>query len=376
MVGGGRGAFIGETHRIAARLDNRYELVAGALSSDPQRAVESGRDLRLDPVRCYTDYRGMAQAEATRKDGIDVVSVVTPNVSHHAICKSFLEAGIDVICDKPLTTTFADAQDLVATVRRTGRLLGVTYTYTGYPMVREARALIEADALGAVRIVQVEFALGWLSGPAEGDSKQAAWRTDPAQSGGSFIVGDLGTHCFHLSEFVTGRRVAALAADLHTMVPGRRLEDNAHILLHYDNGARGAMWVSAVAAGEHVGLRLRVYGEKGHIAWEQSNPDKLTFALQGEPSRTLVRGQSGLSPAAKRATRIVAGLPEGYFEAFATLYRDYADILAARQAGATPDPLALWAPMVEEGARGIAFVEAALSSHAEGGRWLDFRPEI
>ena len=376
MVGGGRGAFIGEAHRIAARLDDRYELVAGALSSDPQRAIESGRDLRLDPMRCYGDWRGMANAEATRKDGIDVVSVVTPNASHHAICKTFLEAGINVICDKPLTTTFAEAQDLLAMVRRTERLLGVTYTYTGYPMVREARALIEAGALGAVRVVQVEFALGWLSGPGEGDSKQAAWRTDPAQAGPSFIVGDLGTHCFHLSEFVTGRRTAALAADLQTMVPGRRLEDNAHILLRFDNGARGAMWVSAVAAGEQVGLRLRVYGEKGHIAWEQSDPDKLTFALQSEAARTLVRGRSGLSPAAKRATRIVAGLPEGYFEAFATLYRDYADILVARQAGAAPDPLALWAPMAEDGVRGMAFVEAALASNADGARWHSFQPEI
>jgi predicted dehydrogenase len=358
MVGGGRGAFIGETHRIAARLDDRYELVAGAFSSDPQRAIESGRDLRLDITRCYTDYRKMAEAEAARKDGIDVVSVVTPNVLHHAICKRFLAAGIDVICDKPLTTTLAEARDLMATVQRTGRLLGVTYTYTGYPMVREARALIEAGALGAVRVVQVEFALGWLSSPIESESKQAAWRTDPTQAGASFIVGDLGTHCFHLSEFVTGWRVAALAADLQTMVPGRRLEDNAHILLRYDNGARGGMWVSAVAAGEQIGLRLRVYGEKGHIAWEQSDPDKLKFALQGEASRTILRGQSGLSSAAKRATRIVAGLPEGYFEAFATLYRDYADILAARQTGEAPDPLALWAPMVEDGTRGIAFVEA------------------
>jgi predicted dehydrogenase len=376
MVGGGRGAFIGEAHRIAARLDDHYELVAGALSSDPQRAIESGRDLRLDPMRCYADWRGMAHAEAARKDGIDVVSVVTPNALHHAICKSFLEAGIDVICDKPLTTTFAEAQDLLATVRRTGRLLGVTYTYTGYPMVREARALIESGALGAVRVVQVESALGWLSGPRERDSKQAAWRTDPAQAGASFIVADLGTHCFHLSEFVTGRRTAALTADLQTMVSGRRLEDNAHILLRFDNGARGAMWVSAVAAGEQVGLRLRVYGEKGHIAWEQSDPDKLTFAIQGEGSRTLVRGQSGLSPASERATRIAAGLPEGYFEAFATLYRDYADILVARQGSAAPDPLALWAPTAEDGVRGMAFVEAALASNADGGSWRSFQPEI
>ena len=376
MVGGGRGAFIGEAHRIAARLDDHYELVAGALSSDPQRAIESGRDLRLDPMRCYADWRGMAHAEATREGGIDVVSVVTPNASHHAICKTFLEAGIDVICDKPLTTTFAEAQDLLATVRRTGRLLGVTYTYTGYPMVREARALIEAGALGAVRVVQVEFALGWLSGPLERDSKQAAWRTDPAQAGASFIVADLGTHCFHLSEFVTGRRIVELTAELQTMVPGRRLEDNAHILMRFDNGARGAMWVSAVAAGERVGLRLRVYGEEGHIAWEQSDPDKLTFALQSEAARTLLRGLSDLSPASKRATRIAAGLPEGFFEAFATLYRDYADILVARQGGAAPDPLALWAPTVEDGVRGMAFVEAALASNAEGGRWRSFKPEI
>ena len=200
------------------------------------------------------------------------------------------------------------------------------------------------------------FALGWLSGPSESDSKQAAWRTDPAQAGASFSIGDLGTHCFHLSEFVTGRRTTALAADLQTMVPGRRLEDNAHLLLRYNNGSRGAMWVSAVAAGEQVGLRLRVYGEKGHIAWEQSDPDKLTFALQGEALRKLVRGQSGLSPAAKRATRIAAGLPEGYFEAFATLYRDYADILAARQTGTVPDPLALWAPMAHDGVRADTFV--------------------
>jgi predicted dehydrogenase len=272
MVGGGRGAFIGEAHRIAARIDDRYELVAGALSSDPQRSIASGRDLRFDPVRCYGDWHGMVKAETTRKDGIEVVSVVTPNASHYAVCKSFLEAGINVICDKPLTRTFAEAEDLLATARRTGRLLGVTYTYTGYPMVREARALIEANALGAVRVVQVEFALGWLSGPGEGDSKQAAWRTDPAQAGASFIVGDLGTHCFHLGEFVTGRRTEALAADLQTMVPGRRLEDNAHILLRFDNGARGAMWVSAVAAGEQVGLRLRVYGEKGLSRGTKATP--------------------------------------------------------------------------------------------------------
>jgi predicted dehydrogenase len=367
MVGGGRGAFIGEAHRTAARIDDRYDFVAGALSLDSYKAIESGRDLRLDPMRCYTDYRGMAQAEATRPDGIQVVSVVTPNVSHHPICKTFLEAGIDVICDKPLTTTLAEAKDLRETVRRTGRFLGVAYNYSAYPLMREARALIEAGVLGAVRVVQVEFALGWLS--VEDDGKQARWRTDPAQSGPSFVTADLGTHCFHLAEFVTQRRVSALSADLATMVPGRRLEDNAQIGLRFDNGARGALWVSMVAAGEQVGLRIRVYGERGHIAWDQSEPDRMRLALQGEAARTILRGGGGLSLAAKRATRLVAGLPEGYYEAFATLYRDYADILTARRAGVAPDPLALWAPTVEDGVRGMAFVEAALRSQAGGGAW-------
>jgi predicted dehydrogenase len=370
MVGGGRGAFIGEAHRIAARIDDRYELVAGALSLDPYRAIESGRDLRLDPARCYTDYRGMAQAEATRPDGAEVVSVVTPNVSHHAVCKTFLEAGIDVICDKPLAANLAEAKDLLETVRRTGCFLGVTYNYSAYPLMREARALIETGALGAVRVVQVEFALGWLSTLAEGNSKQARWRTDPAQAGPSFVTADLGTHCFHLAEFVTQRRVEALAADLATMVPGRRLEDNAQISLRFDNGARGAMWVSMVAAGEQVGLRLRVYGERGHLAWDQSEADQMRLALQGEAVRTIVRGGSGMSAAAKRATRLVAGLPEGYYEAFATLYRDYADILTARRAGVAPDPLALLAPTVEDGVRGVAFVAAALQSGAQNGAWI------
>jgi predicted dehydrogenase len=370
MVGGGRGAFIGEAHRIAARIDDRYELVAGAFSLDPYRAIESGRDLRLDPTRCYTDYRGMAQAEATRPDGAEVVSVVTPNISHHAICKTFLEAGIDVICDKPLATTLSEAQDLRETARRTGRFLGVTYNYSAYPLMREARVVIEAGALGAVRVVQVEFALGWLSTLVEGDSKQARWRTDPAHSGPSFVTADLGTHCFHLAEFVTQRRVEALSADLATMVSGRRLEDNAQISLRFDNGARGAMWVSMVAAGEQVGLRLRVYGERGHLGWDQSEPDQMRLALQGEAVRTVVRGGSGLSAASKRASRLVAGLPEGYYEAFATLYRDYADILSARRAGVAPDALALLAPTVEDGVRGVAFVEAALQSGAGGGTWV------
>ena len=342
MVGGGRGAFIGETHRVAARLDDRYELVAGALPSDPQRAIESGHDLRLDPKRCYTDYRTMAQAEAAREDGIDVVSVVTPKTSHHAICKEFLEAGIDVICDKPLTTTFAEARNLVATVRRTRRLCSALLT-----LIQAIRWCgRRGGSLRQVRLVR--FALSKSNSRSAGYPDQArarasrAWRTDPAQSGGSFLVGDLGTRTLHLSEFVTQRRVVAVAANLQTMVPGRRLEDNAHILLRHDNGASGAMWVSAVAAGKHVGLRLRVYGEKGHLRWQQSDPDQLTVALQGQAACTLVRGQGGLSPAACRADshrgRLAGGVSRGVCDALTRLCRHPGGAAAGR---VRPIPLAL-----------------------------------
>jgi len=371
MVGGGHGAFIGAAHRIAARLDDRYLLTAGALSSNPDIARASGAELGLDPERSYDNFGDMAQIEAGRQDGIEAVTVVTPNHLHHAVCKVFLENGIDVICDKPLTTTLPDARDLLAIAQQNDRLLGVTYTYTGYPMVREARALIESGTLGAVRLVQVEFAIGWLSAPLErdGDSKQAAWRTDPAQAGPSFVVADLGTHCFHLAEFTTGAQVAAVSADLSTFVDGRRLEDNANLNLRFDNGARGQMWASMVAAGETVGLRLRVYGERGHIAWHQHRPDELHLAFNDSGKRTLVRGGPDLSEAARRATRIVAGLPEGYYEAFANLYRDYADLIESRKDGTAPDPLALWAPQAEDGVRGLVFVEAALGSASRDGAW-------
>lgn len=368
MIGGGPGSFIGPVHRTAATMTGRYRLVAGALGSTPQSSRAGGRAAGLAPERVYDDFRRMAQAEAGRPDGVEVVAVVTPNATHHAACAAFLEAGIDVICDKPLAATLAEAHDLRRRAERTGRFLGVTYNYTAYPMVREARALVEAGALGAIRLVQVEFLLGWMATSVEAESKQAAWRADPAQAGPSLVVADLGTHCLHLVEFVTRRRVATLAADLHTFVSGRRLEDQAQALLTFDNGARGHLWVSMVAAGETVGLRLRIYGEKGHLAWAQHRPDELRLALAGEGARTLVRGMGGLSPAARRASRLVAGLPEGFLEAFANLYADYAEILEARRAGRAPDPLALWAPTVEDGVRGMAFVDAALRSHTAGGQ--------
>ncbi|MBX6324364.1 MAG: Gfo/Idh/MocA family oxidoreductase, partial [Rhodospirillaceae bacterium] len=327
MVGGGLGSFIGPVHRTAAAMTGRYRLVAGALGSTAESSRAAGRAAGLAPDRVYDDVRRMAEAEAGRPDGVEVVAVVTPNVAHHPACAAFLEAGIDVICDKPLTATLAEAQDLADRVARSGRFLGVTYNYTAYPMVREARALVEAGALGPIRLVHVEFLLGWMATPVEAESRQAAWRADPARSGPSLVTADLGTHCLHLAEFVSRRRVTELCADLNTFVPGRRLEDDARALLRFDNGARGHLWVSMVAAGETVGLRLRVYGEKGHIAWEQHRPDELRLALDGEGARTLVRGMGGLSAPARRASRLVPGLPEGFLEAFANLYADYAEIL-------------------------------------------------
>jgi predicted dehydrogenase len=372
MVGGGRGSFIGATHRLAARYDDRYELVAAALSSDPALAAATAAELHLDPARSYADFTAMARAEAARPDGIEVVAIALPNHLHHPASKAFLEAGIDVICDKPLATSLAEATDLAATAERCGRFLGVTYNYSGYPMARQARALIEDGVLGQIRQIQVEFVLGWLSTPLEsqGGHKQAEWRTDPKRSGPSFVIADVGTHCLHLAEFITGCRLARLAADVATVVPGRALEDDAQILLRFDNGARGMMWVSGVAAGETAGLRIRVYGEKGHVAWNQSRPDDLTLALP-DGVRMLTRGGAGLAPAAKRATHMVAGLPEGFFDAFAVLYRDFAEIIAARRRGGVADPLTRLAPTAADGVRGCAFVQGALASRQAGGGWVE-----
>ncbi|QIG52733.1 Gfo/Idh/MocA family oxidoreductase [Nordella sp. HKS 07] len=369
MVGGGIGGFIGEAHRMAARLDGKFELVAGALSSDPERARQSAARCFIAPDRSYGDYREMAAAEAARPDGIEAVSVVTPNFSHHAITSAFLERGIAVICDKPLATSLADAQDLVARAAEAQRLLGVTYNYSGYPMIRHARGLIAEGGIGQVRQVQVEFALGWLSVPLEQEGVKQAWRTDPASAGPSGVVADIGTHAYHLLRFVTGLEVQTLAADLSTMVAGRKLEDNANILLRFKDGARGMLWASMVAAGESVGFRLRVYGETGHIAWDEAFPDQLHLRLLDGTDQTLHRGGK-LSPLAKSATRLVSGLPEGFIEAFANLYGDYAEQIIARREKRAPDPLSLLAPTGADGVDALAFVEAVLQSGRANGSWV------
>jgi predicted dehydrogenase len=371
MVGGGRGAFIGAVHRMAARLDDRYELVAGALSSDSQRARESGADLLLAPDRCYTSVAEMLAAERARPDRIDVVAIVTPNHLHYEPAKAFLEAGFHVICDKPLTTSVADADDLLAATERMRRVFAVTYNYSGYPLVRHARELAASGELGALRVVQVEYAQDWLAEPLEAESqKQAAWRTDPARSGVAGAVGDIGTHAFHLAEFVTGARITHLAADLTAQVAGRRLDDNAHMLLKLANGARGALWASQVAVGNENGLRLRVYGEKAGLEWSQEAPNCLRFTRFGAPPEHITRGGAGAGAAAIAATRIPAGHPEGYIEAFAQLYRDVADLIVAVDDGAAPTANAPLVPTVRDGARGVRFIHAAVESSQRGAAWV------
>ncbi|MFT4015062.1 MAG: Gfo/Idh/MocA family oxidoreductase [Paracoccus sp. (in: a-proteobacteria)] len=354
MVGGGQGAFIGAVHRIAARLDNRFDLVAGALSSDPGRAAASAAELGL--ARSYADFHEMAGAEAARSDGIRAVAIVTPNHMHLPAARAFLEAGIHVICDKPLTATLAEAEELSRIAAASSALFVLTHTYAGYPMLREARRLVAEGALGRVRVVQVEYAQDWLARPTSG--KQADWRTDPAQSGGG-AIGDIGSHAAHLARFVSGLEIEAVAAELHSFVEGRRVDDNCHVLLRMAGGARGMLWASQVAPGFDNDLRLRVLGEAAGLDWSHADPNRLRLTRLGEPSQILTRGGPGFAGAA----RVPAGHPEGYLEAFASLYSDAADAI---QAGHLPDGL----PGIEDGLKGMRFIDACLASGRRDSAWV------
>jgi predicted dehydrogenase len=370
MVGGGTGAFIGAVHRIAARLDDRYELVAGALSSTPERARESGAELGLDPDRVYDDYRAMAIREARLKQGIEAVAIVTPNHLHYPVAKEFLKRGIHVICDKPLTSTLKDARKLAALVDKSDALFVLTHNYTGYPMIRQARAMIRAGDLGELRLIQVEYAQDWLSEPLEQTGqKQAAWRTDPAQSGAGGSTGDIGTHAHNLAEFVSGLAVEELAADVHTFVEGRLVDDNAHVLLRFEGGARGMLWCSQVAPGHENGLRLRIYGSRGGLSWAQEDPNYLTYAPLGQEPRLITRGGAGSGEPSARITRTPAGHPEGYLEGFANIYTEAADAIIAARQGVAPPPGLLY-PGAGEGVRGVAFVEACIASSKRNGAWV------
>jgi predicted dehydrogenase len=370
MVGGGRGAFIGAVHRIAARLDDRWELVAGALSSDPQRARESAADLFIPEDRAYADFEVMARAEAARDDGIDAVAIVTPNHVHYPAARAFLEAGIPVICDKPMTVSVEQAESLAAMVENSGLLFALTHNYTGYPMVRHARELVAAGELGTIRVVQVEYPQDWLTVRLEETGqKQAAWRTDPAQTGAGGCVGDIGTHAFNLAEFVTGLHCTQLAADLTTFVEGRRVDDNVNVLMRFSTGARGMLWSSQVAPGNENGLRIRVYGDKAGIEWHQEQPNHLRFARLGQPPELITRNGPGAGPAASHASRIPAGHPEGYLEGFAQIYSDVAEQITARIEGREPDPASLLVPGVADGVRGVRFISAAVDSSRNNAAW-------
>ncbi len=370
MVGGGRGAFIGAVHRIAALMDDRYQLVAGALSADPARAHASAEDLHISPDRSYATYTDMARAESSRPDGIDVVAIVTPNHMHYGPARTFLDAGIHVICDKPLTSSLEDALELERVVAASNVVFGLTHNYTGHPMVRQAREMVAAGELGDIRMVQVEYAQDWLTTPLEATGqKQASWRTDPARSGAAGSVGDIGTHAFNLAEFVSGLQVERLAADLSSFVAGRALDDNAGMLLRFAGGARGMLWASQIAPGNENALRLRVYGSKGGLDWQQEEPNTLLFSPYGEPPRLLRRGGAGARQVAAHATRVPGGHPEGYLEAFAQLYRDLADQIAARHAGTAPDPACLLVPGIAEGVRGMRFITAAVASSRADAAW-------
>ena len=369
MVGGGEGAFIGAVHRIAARLDDHYELVAGALSSTPDKALRSAAAIGLP--RSYADYATMARDEAARPDGIEAVAIVTPNDHHAPAAEAFLAAGIHVICDKPVTTTLADAERLRALAQSSGKLFAVTYNYSGYPMVRHARQLAREGVLGDIRLVQVEYPQDWLTELLESTGqKQAAWRTDPARAGAGGCVGDIGTHAYQLASFVTGLQPTQLCAELSTLVPGRALDDNVQMLLRYANGARGMLWASQVAPGNENALRLRVYGSKAGLEWQQENPNQLRFSPFGEAPRTISRGTASAGSAAARITRLPSGHPEGYFEGFATVYAEIAQAIHAAREG-RPLPADVDFPTIEDGVHGVAFIEAAVRSSAAGAAWVE-----
>ncbi|MBI3929152.1 MAG: Gfo/Idh/MocA family oxidoreductase [Armatimonadetes bacterium] len=372
MAGGGEGSLIGPIHRMAAQLDGHYQLVAGALSSDLERARESGLRLGLPEDRAYADFRAMAEQESSRENGAEAVAVVTPNHLHHPMCMEFLGRGFDVMCDKPLSTSDEQAAELVQRVHESGRLFGVTYNYTGYPMVREAREMIREGELGELRLVMVEYVQDWLSLPLERKGhRQAEWRMDPKRAGKGGAVGDLGSHAHSLVEFVTGRRMEKLSADLHSVVPGRILDDNALIQFQLKGEIRGHMWLSQVAVGSRNGLRLRVYGDRAGLWWSQEDPGRLHFAPLGEHPQELAAGHPSLSHAAARSCRLPPGHPEGYLEAFANLYRDMAEQFWARQLCRKPNPAAMLLPTVEDGARGVRFVHAAVASSRAGRAWIE-----
>lgn len=370
VIGGGPGSFIGEVHRAAARLDDRYRIVAAALSSDAERSRAAALRIGVPAERAYGSGAELIDREAARTDGADVVAVMTPNDTHREYSVAALQRGFDVICDKPLANSLGDALAVVQAVRDTGRVFALTHNYTGYPMVRQARAMVAAGQLGEIRLVQVEYVQG---GNAGGPAGPARWRFDPARSGPSLILGDIGTHAHHLVCYVAGVELAAVSADVGAIVPGRRVDDYAGVLLRFTGGARGCLWATQAAAGVESSLGFRISGARGTVEWHQDRANELRFLPLDGPAQVRTRNGPGTLPLSARGSRIGKGHPEGFHEGFANIYADAAEAIAARRSGRAADPLALHFPTVEDGARGVRFVEAALASSNAGGRWIDCR---
>ncbi len=371
MIGGGQGAYIGNIHRLASRLDGQWRLVAGAFDVDPARGRDFAQAEGLDPARSYGTYQELIAGEAARDDRVDAVAICTPNFTHYPIAKALIEAGFDVICEKPLTATLEDAVALEKLARDSGRFVGVTYTYSGYPMAHEARVRVARGEIGAVRTVQVEYPLEWMATAIERQGNaQAAWRTDPKKNGRGGSIGDIGTHAYHLAGFVTGLKLQSLSADLATFVEGRALDDNAHVMMRYEGGARGLLWSSQVALGHSNGVRLRVFGETGSFAWFQEQPNELVYAPLNGRVQVIKRGADDLSEDARLRSRTPPGHPEGYLEAFANLYAGFAEAIRARRDGREPSLLGQNLPLAYDGLKGVAFVEAVVdSAEAKAGGW-------
>jgi len=376
MIGGGQGAFIGAVHRIAARMDDQYELVCGAFSSDAEKAKASGLLLGLSPERVYTSYQQLIEKEKQLPEGerVQVISIVTPNHLHFAPAKLALENGFHVILDKPMTFSLAEAKELEKVVKASGKRFCLTHTYTGYPMVKEARQIVANGKLGKIRKVYVEYPQGWLSTFLEGeDNKQASWRTDPTKSGIAGAMGDIGTHAFNLAEYVSGLQVTKLCADINTVVDGRKLDDDGAALLKFNNDASGVLIATQIATGEENNIKVRVSGEKGSLEWQQDNANTLLLKWPDKPAEILRTGSGYLSSYAAQNTRIPAGHPEGYLEAFANLYRNFALSVKADMEGKPAEKEWLDYPGIQDGIRGMSFVENVIASGNSDVKWTDFK---
>jgi predicted dehydrogenase len=369
VIGGGPGSFIGAMHRQAARLDDRYEIVTGILSSDPEKSKQASRDLGMDPDRLYTSVQEMLEAESSRADGLDVVAIMTPNDSHFEYSMLALERGFDVICDKPMTNTLQEAEALHQKVQETGLVFCLTHNYTGYPMVRQAKAMVMDGQLGTIRLVQVEYVQGGKADESKPMPEVITWKYDPVRGGPSRVMGDIGTHAHNLARFITGLEVDEVSAEVGTIVPDRLIHDFGGALLRFENGARGSFWVTQAAAGVENGLRIRVSGSKGSLEWMQEIPQALTFKPLHGPSENRTPNGPGTLPLSARSTRLVAGHPEGFPDAFANLYSDAAEAISARRAGKQVDPLALYFPNSQDGLQGIRFVNSVVESSNANCKW-------